>query len=176
LARHVTVVDVSPEMLAGISHPNVTPVVSDARDLSAFGDASFDVAVLMLVLHHITGRSPRETNAHLDRVLGAVFRTLRAGGRLVVVEPLMRPALAPLQRLGYPLLRLVLRLFGVPMVYFQTLSAMSLRLGRHWELVAATELVLDQPVDPLGGSFPGLVRLPPWLRHADYYLLQAVKG
>jgi SAM-dependent methyltransferase len=150
--------------------------VADARDISAFGDGSFDVAVLMLVLHHITGRSPRETDAHLDRVLEAVFRTLRVGGRLVVVEPLIRPVLALLQRLAYPMLRSVLRRFGVPMVYFQTLSAMSLRLGRHWEQVAVTELVLDQPVDPLGGSFPGLVRLPPWLRHADHYLLQAVKG
>ncbi|MCC7052115.1 MAG: metalloregulator ArsR/SmtB family transcription factor [Gemmatimonadaceae bacterium] len=78
---HVHAVDGSPAMLdaararlAGL--PNVT-VAAGSLEALPLGDASLDVAVLMLVLHHV---------AEPSRVLQEARRVLRAGGRLVIAD------------------------------------------------------------------------------------------
>lgn len=171
--RCTTVVDVSPEMLTGLTAPNVVTVVADARDLSSLGEASFDVAVLMLVLHHINGRTYGETRLQLEEVIRSVVGHLAPGGHLVVVEPVIRPALRLLQRAAFPLLRRSLALAGVPMIHFHTRRALTDVLAASAAELAVHPLLVDQPVDLFGASFPGLVSLPPLLRPTDYCLFHA---
>ena len=74
-------IDSSPAMLAlarrrlaGVAHAELHPGALSALPLE---DGSVDVALSMLVLHHVV---------ELDTVLGEVARVLRTGGRLVVLD------------------------------------------------------------------------------------------
>ena len=78
---HVHAIDGSPAMLDAArqrlqSQPNVT-VSAGSLEALPLPDASLDVAVLMLVLHHV---------AEPSRVLREARRVLRAGGRLLVAD------------------------------------------------------------------------------------------
>ena len=84
LARHVAhvhAIDGSPAMLDAArqrlhGQSNVT-VASGSLEALPLDDASLDVAVLMLVLHHV---------AEPSRVLKEAHRVLRAGGRLLIAD------------------------------------------------------------------------------------------
>ncbi len=84
LARHVAhvhAIDGSPAMLDAArqrlhGQSNVT-VASGSLEALPLDDASLDVAVLMLVLHHV---------AEPSRVLKEARRVLRAGGRLLIAD------------------------------------------------------------------------------------------
>ncbi len=43
------------------------------------------------------------------------------------------------------------------------------------QTVLEDELPVTDAVDPLGGSFPGWLRVPAWLHPTDYTLLQALR-
>jgi SAM-dependent methyltransferase len=176
-ARQVTVVDISPAMLEDIRGPNVTTVIDDARRLGRIAPGSVDVVLFMLLLHHINGRSARETLEILEQVLTAARRRLRPGGHLVVIEPVVRPWLYGVQARAYPVTAWLLRRLGVPMIFFYTAAILRAHLGRC--LGSATSevetfpITVEQRVDPLGASFPGLISVPPWMRPTDYCFFQA---
>ncbi len=72
--------------------------VGDARRLP-YGDATFDAAVLHLIL---------AVTPHPERVLAETARVLRRGGQLLVLDKFLRPAQkAPVRRLVSPLLGLL---------------------------------------------------------------------
>jgi ubiquinone/menaquinone biosynthesis C-methylase UbiE len=62
---------------------NVTPVVGDCTDLSAFADASFDVVFASNLLEHLD-------RAAADTLLAEAKRVLRPGGRLILLQPNFR--------------------------------------------------------------------------------------
>ena len=81
IAGRLIGIDSSPAMLSlarrrldGVAHAELRPGALSALPLD---DGSVDVALSMLVLHHV---------ADLGVVLGEVARVLRAGGRLVVLD------------------------------------------------------------------------------------------
>ena len=94
LAPHVArvhAVDASPAMLRAASvrlagHPNVV-VQEGAIESLPLANATLDIAILMLVLHHI---------ADPPRALREVRRVLRPGGRMLLVD--MRPHAQELYR------------------------------------------------------------------------------
>jgi ArsR family transcriptional regulator len=78
---HVHAIDGSPAMLDAARHrltgqPNVS-VAEGSLEALPLADASLDVAVLMLVLHHV---------AEPSRVLKEARRVLRDGGRLLIAD------------------------------------------------------------------------------------------
>ena len=78
---HVHAVDIAPEMLDTarrrlLGMPNVT-VSAGSLEALPLESASLDVAVLMLVLHHV---------AEPSRVLKEARRVLRAGGTLLITD------------------------------------------------------------------------------------------
>src|SRR5262245_43535553 len=77
LAKRVILMDISPKMLDGISHPKVEKLVGDARVLLNIEDSSVDVIVFSLVLHHINGPSVAESLDTLAQVLRAAAARLR---------------------------------------------------------------------------------------------------
>ncbi|MDQ6611568.1 MAG: metalloregulator ArsR/SmtB family transcription factor [Gemmatimonadota bacterium] len=79
--KFVHAVDASPEMLASARErlagvPNVQ-LSSGALEHLPLDDASLDVAIMLLVLHHV---------AEPSRALSEVQRVLRPGGRLLVID------------------------------------------------------------------------------------------
>ena len=72
------VVDPSNKMLLKIKNPNISVIQGDGSFLSV-KDETFDLAVLVNVLHHIHRNKQKE-------VLAEVFRTLKKNGRLFIIE------------------------------------------------------------------------------------------
>jgi ubiquinone/menaquinone biosynthesis C-methylase UbiE len=74
-------------------------------------DATHDGVLMVMLLHHLVGRTWRDCTANLDRAIAEATRVLRPGGRLIVVEScvprwfhlieklLYRPSRAVIERL-----------------------------------------------------------------------------
>lgn len=82
VARSVTAMDLDAVVLSA-ARPAVRAVVGDCTDLSRFDDASFDVVFASNLLEHLERH-------HTLRLLSEAERTLRAGGRLILVQPNFR--------------------------------------------------------------------------------------
>lgn len=174
-ASEVVALDVSPTMLASIEAPNVVTRVGDARSMPGIADASFDVVLFILSLHHINGPSVRESLGTLDSVLASARRALRPGGHVVVVEPVLPGWLLPLESLCFPLTRALLARFGVSMIYFHSLAVLRTHLAARFsipeEAVEVERIVVEGRIDPLGGTFPGWIRIPHWMHPFEHCLL-----
>ena len=69
--------------VARAAAPHVEAVVGDCTDLSRFDDASFDVVFASNLLEHLDRRQSHE-------LLAGARRVLRAGGRLILMQPNFR--------------------------------------------------------------------------------------
>lgn len=151
-AASLTALDLSAAMLALLPETGVTKRLGDARRMEDLGDGAFDLVLFNLSLHHIAGGGAD--------ALAQAWRVLRPGGELVLHEPVLRPALAWL---------------GAPLSAFsELLGAGPARLRGGAQLAAFVAAAVGQPspavrrerlrprgwADPLGGTFPGWVRLP----------------
>ena len=77
---HLTGVDVDPEYVELARGQADETAVGAAGELD-FGDASFDVVLYRLVLHHVTYQGP------LGPVFAEAARLLRPGGAAIAIEP-----------------------------------------------------------------------------------------
>lgn len=57
-------------------------------------EGRFDFAVMAAVLHHLVGRTRRESRGYALQAVDNALRTLKPGGHLIVSEPVFHPALA----------------------------------------------------------------------------------
>ena len=177
LPAQTIALDISPSMLDAIDRPDVVKRVGDARELRSIGDASIDVVLFVLSLHHINGPSVRDSLETLERVFAAARRVLRPGGHLVVVESVVPRWYFALERLLFPLTRRLLGRFGVSMIFLYPLPVLERQIAAHLQ-VEATEierlrLDVDERIDPFGGSFPGWVSVPARYLPGGYYLVVA---
>lgn len=65
--------------------PNARYVQGSALELP-FDDGSFDVALMVMLLHHLVGERPEDLPQNARRALTEAHRVLAPGGRLVLVE------------------------------------------------------------------------------------------
>jgi SAM-dependent methyltransferase len=178
LAAKVTVLDISPIMLERIQEPGIEKVVGDARDLSVIADGSVDVILFLLCLHHINGPSIADSKKTLDAVLSSAHRKLKPGGYLVVAEPFLPGFLYAIETFFFQLLRHMLNLFKVPMIFFYKLPVMKQHILKNFGQASEVHiepLKIEGSVDPMGGSFPGLLSIPAWMCPTQVYLLKAQK-
>jgi ubiquinone/menaquinone biosynthesis C-methylase UbiE len=94
-----------PELLRSHFPPN-----AQAKEGSALSipepDRSFDMVLMVMLLHHLAGGDWRESWRNAQRAIGEAWRVLRPGGRLLIVEScvpywffvLERPAFSILTR------------------------------------------------------------------------------
>jgi SAM-dependent methyltransferase len=179
LAASVSVLDISPEMLRRVPSEGVVKIVSDARNMATCADESFDTVIFNLSLHHIAADTLAATAAGLRDALSESFRTLRPGGDLIVYEPVLGSALFSLERVLFRPIRGILKLAGVPMVFFQSRASLRRLLAEACGLehtdIAVTSARVSGWSDPLGGTFPGLVLLPVALYPTRFELFRASK-
>lgn len=165
LPASLTALDLSEAMLARLP-PGVRRVAGDARHMSAFAPESFDVVLFNLSLHHIAGHGMQGAGL----ALAQAWRVLRPGGALVVHEPVAGPLGARLLGLASALLSLLgggpVSLRGREML----VSLMAAAGGRPQPEVSVELLAPRGWADPLGGTFPGLLRLPLALHPTSFTL------
>lgn len=179
LPSQIIATDISSEMLSKVNGPNIKSLVCDARSMKGIIDDSVDVVIFVLVLHHINGCSVRHSISTLDEVLSEAYVKLRNGGHLVVVEGLLSPALYRLQCCCFQLTHIFLRRFGVSMIFFFTKSLMMERIARVFHIeprdIESVGLSVEGWLDPLGGSFPGLIKIPASIQPWDFRLMIVTK-
>lgn len=163
-AASVTALDLSPAMLARLPAGQARPVRGDARAMP-FADASFDLVLFNLSLHHVEGADGGAA------ALSEAWRVLRPRGDLAVHEPVAGPL--GMRLLG-PASALLSALGGGP-VSLRNRAALAALMAQPGGLpagsVSATPLAPRGWADPLGGTFPGLLRLPLWLHPTRFELL-----
>jgi len=179
LPARVIAVDVAPQMMDAITDPRIQKIVDDARDLNKFPDGSIDVLVFSLVMHHINGANLAESRATLDQILTSAQRKLKPGGQLVILEALLNPALYSLQCMLFPLTRFVLGTKGVSMIFFYRLSLLRAAIVRRFQIepgdIVVSPLKVTGWIDPLGGSFPGRIKIPAVVQPWRFTLLLATR-
>lgn len=179
LARpsQILVMDVSANQLSSICDTRITKIVSDAREMRTIENGSVDVIIFVMVLHHISGNSFCESIETLEGILSEARSKLRPGGHLVVAEALLSPVLFRVQKLCFQLTRSILHRFGVSMVFFCTQTILAERIAKVFEIelqeIETTDLNLKGWVDPLGGCFPGLIKIPASMHPWDFKLMIA---
>lgn len=101
-------VDISPYLLkfAALRHPHIKFVHAAGENLP-FGDQRFDGVMMSYVLHEVPPR-------YVQKILAQVYRVLKTGGKLVLVEP---SNLHYSHSYGW-----LLKRFGLKGLYFKTLS------------------------------------------------------
>lgn len=164
LASEVIALDISPAMLERVRDPHVTKKVGDARNLDGIPDDSVDVILFLLSIHHINGGTAAESARVLDQVIASARLKLRRGGSLVLLEPTLHPSLFALERFLFGFTRRILERSRVSMVYFYSPDVLRERLAAGFNVAAAKVAVDALPikgwVDLMGGTFPGVLKLP----------------
>lgn len=175
LAEKVTAMDIASHMMDGITDPKIAKIVGDARNMDIIEDESCDAIVFLLVLHHINGTNVDASLDTLRSVVSASFRKLRPGGYLIVTEALLSGFLYRLQSMAFQIMQFILGRFGVSMIFFFTLPIMRKALASEFkvspESIEVIPLKLEGWLDPLGGSFPGLIKIPASVQPWDFTLL-----
>jgi len=179
-ARQVIALDISPAMLEMTRDPTVCRIVGDARGSVPLVDESVDVVVFCFSVHHITGETFAETLDFLERTLAAACRVLRPGGELHIAEPVVKTRLFwVLERLFYPLTGAILARRGASMALFYSFSILSSRMAAHLGVevgdLQVTSLPLEGMTDLLGGTVPGILRIPAWMHPAKHLLISGRK-
>jgi ubiquinone/menaquinone biosynthesis C-methylase UbiE len=179
LPKQVSAMDVSADMLSSISDPRIIKLVSDARNMHVIENSSVDIVIFVLVLHHINGKNIHQSIETLEDVLSEARSKLRPGGHLVVTEALLSPMLYRLQSIGFQLTRSFLRAFGIPMIFFYTKALLAEKIAQAFQIdpqdIETTSLSINGWLDPLGGSFPGLIKIPASMQPWDFRLMIATK-
>jgi hypothetical protein len=115
------------------------------------------------MLHHMAGRSRRESLATLKNVLMSARRTLRPGGCVLVTETVATPLFSAFQRVAYPASYAFLAP-RVGMLYFFSPQELTSALREVFGPAALQSR--PHPIkgwlDPFPGTFPGRIKIPAW--------------
>lgn len=88
--RSITAIDlffagIPPELLHQHFPPNATAVQGSALQIPQ-GEGGYDMALMVMLLHHLSGATWRESLANVHTAVAEAMRVLRPGGRLLIVE------------------------------------------------------------------------------------------
>jgi SAM-dependent methyltransferase len=88
--RTITAVDlffagIPPELLHQHFPPNATAVQGSALQIPE-GEGGYDMALMVMLLHHLSGATWRESLANVQTAVAEAIRVLRPGGRLLIIE------------------------------------------------------------------------------------------
>ncbi len=111
--------DLSFGMLLGLERDEkVIAVCGDAHHLP-FKDGTFNEVIYRSVLHHLNpeGKTLLEMEGVVKRILIEAKRILKRDGEILIVEPCPPLWIEKVESILIPLIRWVMRIFGVPFVF-----------------------------------------------------------
>lgn len=98
-------------------YENVKFCEGNMLKLVQFEDNSFDAVIVQTVIHHLAGKSLRNTEANVAQGIKECMRVLKRGGRLMIVESTVVPWFEWIERVCYPLMQLFFKMIHFDTVY-----------------------------------------------------------
>lgn len=179
LPSSVTAVDISSEMLSKISDSRVRKVVDDARTLTSIENNSIDIVLLLFCIHHVTGKNEREAIRSMNEMVNAARSKLKKGGQLIIAEAILNPFFYFIENILYGIIYRLLNRFGRDMVFFHSaaniLSSLKNAFPDKASDIHVERIYLNDPIDPIAGVFPGLIKIPPWLIYSRHMFYEITK-
>jgi ubiquinone/menaquinone biosynthesis C-methylase UbiE len=178
-AESVTAIDISTEMLDQIIHPGIIKVIGDARTLLNINDESYDVVMLCFCIHHVNGNDVNSAINSLNQIITTAHSKLKKGGRLIITECIVNNYLYFCQRVLYEVVKFFLKACGKDMIFFHNnqnvLNAMCRAFVISPYEIDQVEIKLEQAIDPLVGTFPGIIKIPAWMNFTQFVFYEVVK-
>lgn len=165
LAKKIFVLDISQEMLNSMDDKNLIKINQDARNMSKVSDKTIDVVLIIFALHHINGNSYKESIKSLKQTLNEVNSKLTDKGELFIIEPVLNKFFFVVEKLFYKIIYLILQRFRTDMVFFYNQKVIQNNLFNIFKnsSLEITNIKMTGWLDPLLGTFPGLIKIPAFL-------------
>jgi ubiquinone/menaquinone biosynthesis C-methylase UbiE len=133
-----------------------------------FPDESFDTCVIVMLLHHLVGRTPSDCLANISTCIRECGRALKVGGKLVIVESCVPPWFYAFERKVFqPAAFLAERLITHPMTLQFPSSVVAALIEKHLGNCRETMVPKGKYVLQFG------VRTPSFLTPVQPYLFVA---
>jgi len=179
LPSSIIAVDASSEMLKKITDQKVKKIVGDARTLTAIENDSVDVVLLLFCIHHVTGKNKKEAIGSMNEIVNAARLKLKKGGRLIIAEATLNPVFYFIEKLLYKVFYFFMKIFGRDMVFFHSdaniISSLTGTFQNKVSDIFVKRIKLKEPIDPIAGAFPGLIKIPPWLIYSRHVFYEVTK-
>ncbi len=89
-----------PDLPAKVFPPNARAKTGSALDIPE-PDGSFDAVLMVMLIHHLVGRTVADCRSNARRAIGEASRVLKPGGRFILVESCVPRWFYGLERLAY---------------------------------------------------------------------------
>ncbi|MCI9480678.1 MAG: class I SAM-dependent methyltransferase [Lachnospiraceae bacterium] len=120
---------------------NISFCEANMLDLSQWQENTFDVIIVQTVIHHLAGKTLRQTELNVEKGLRECMRILKPGGQLLIVESTVKVWFEYLERWFYPLMQLFFRMIKFDTVYqfsskrlWQFINTMGFDIMEHEEI------------------------------------------
>ena len=165
LVKKLIILDQSQEMLNNLEYNEIIKIKQDARNMSKIKDHSVDIILIIFALHHINGKTYNDSIISLQKVLQQINKKLNSGGEIIIIEPTLNSFFYFLQKILYKFTFLILKLFKTDMVFFfkDKILIENLKQINNKAQINCELLPMSGWLDPLLGTFPGLIKIPSFL-------------
>jgi len=175
--KKLIIYDISKDMLNEIKDDNIIKVEGDARNLNKIEDASIDIILFLSTLHHINGKSKNKALKSLNESINQANVKLKDNGNLIIVEPVLNNFFYMLESLFYKITFLILSFYKKDMVFIFSRKILIECLNSVFghKKIEIVKLTMTGLIDPLLGTFPGIIKLPGFLMPTRMYFFQITK-
>lgn len=124
---------------------NIKFCEANMLDLSQFEANTFDAVIIQTVIHHLAGKTLRQTEENVSKGLKECFRILKMGGALLIVESTVSRWFEILERICYPFMQLFFCLIRFDTVYQYSAHSLLRKLHNlNYEIEEEKEIELDK--------------------------------
>ncbi len=164
-SKKIIVLDQSSEMLTKLKDNKITKITQDARNMSNIDNRSIDIILICFVLHHINGPKYEDSIISLNKIINEAEKKLHSQGELIIVELTLNNILFFFQKLFYQFTYLILSKLNTDMVFFykDKIIKDSISLNFKKYNLFNEKIKMSGWLDPLLGTFPGIIKIPSFL-------------
>lgn len=140
-------------------------ITGDVRNLHFLKNETYDCVLMQFLLHHVVESTHKKTTETLTGIFQELFRILKRGGKIILVESVVNIAVETWENLFYPLHAGILTLLNRPMIKFYSAKSLTefLTQGQFCD-VKTQEIAIGEKWIPLAPAlFSGSLKVPPFL-------------
>jgi SAM-dependent methyltransferase len=161
---------IPPELLHQHFPPNATAVQGSALQIPE-KDGTYDMALMVMLLHHLSGATWRESWVNAQAAIAEAMRVLRPGGRLLIVESCVPWWFFQLEKPAfYALTSVVKSVFSHPITFQFPADMIRGVVAQHTQRVTVERIPKGRYVLQFGFKVPSV------LTQVQVFAFEAIKG